>query len=196
MSIITRKLTLVGAYRGQTVALKAGDNAYEFTEGSLTITGPQPDVDNLSRFLGRCYQAYPDLSPELDAALAAIHGGEDAAETDEGTGGSDGLQPGGTDDDAGGAADQAPVPTGSGEDGAGDGDAPTGGEEHGSADQGDGQGPLVAALKQLDPNDDEHWTADGKPKMTAVEALMGRSDITRAQVNEALPGFNREAARG
>jgi hypothetical protein len=32
--------------------------------------------------------------------------------------------------------------------------------------------------------------------MSAIEAIMGRSDVTRAQVEAAAPGFNREAARG
>lgn len=196
MAIITRKLSLVGAYRGQTVTLKAGDTAYEFTEGSLTITGPQPDVENLSRYLERCYQAFPDPSPELDAAVAAIHGEGDAAETQQVTPGPDGVQPGGSDDHDGGASEPAPEPAGQADDGGADADPDAGEAEHGSADQGDGQSPLAAALKRLDPANDEHWTADGKPKMTAVEALLGRADVTRAQVDAALPGFNREAARG
>lgn len=197
MAIITRKLTLVGAYRGQTVTLKAGDTAYEFTEGSLTVTGPQPDVENLSRYLERCYQAFPDPSPELDAAVAAIHGEGDAAQTQQDAPGPDGVQPGGSDDPAGGASDPAPEPAGEAADGGGHDDAPGGDAEPGPAAEGDGhEGPVAAALKRLDPENDEHWTADGKPKMSALEALMGRADITRAQVDAAVPGFNREKARG
>lgn len=53
---------------------------------------------------------------------------------------------------------------------------------------------LVRALGQLDPKDDKHWTKDGKPAMTAVEAFYGASDITRADVSAAVPGLTRATA--
>lgn len=195
MSIITRKLTLVGAHRGKTIGLKAGDKVYQFTDGSMEVTGPSSDVDNLTKFLNRCYQAFPDPSRELDEAVAAIHGDGDAAEAEQDEPGAGDGDTGGAQDNAGGAGQPAPEPGGTAE-GGGHAEAQSGEAEPGRGDQGDGQSPIAAALSKLDPADDEHWTADGKPKMTALEAIMGRSDITRAQVDAAMPGFNREKARG
>lgn len=194
MSIITRKLTLVGAYRGQTVTFRAGTKEYEFKEGSMEISGPSTDVENLSKFLNRCYQAFPDPSRELDAAVAAIHGDGDAAQTDTTASGPGNGDPGGTKDDAGGAGDPAPEPKGTDEGGS-DAQPEPGAAEPGRPGEGDGQSPINQALSRLDPEDDEAWTADGKPKMSAIEAVMGRSDVTRAQVDAAAPGFDRDAAR-
>lgn len=193
MGIITRKLTLVGANEGKTIVFKAGTKEYEFTDGSMEVTGPSGDVDNLSKYLRRCYQAFPDPSHELDAARAALKEEADAGEADTAEPGPGDEHPGGADDDEGGAgAEPTQLPDADNGGGAAE---PEAGEAGAGDANGDGQSPIVSALKRLDPADDEHWTADGKPKMSALEALMGRADITRAQVDAAAPGFNREAAR-
>ncbi len=51
------------------------------------------------------------------------------------------------------------------------------------------------ALTSLDPDDDELWTIEGAPKMVSVEELVGTSEIKRADVDLAYPGFNRDVAR-
>lgn len=53
---------------------------------------------------------------------------------------------------------------------------------------------IVEALGQLDPSNDEHWTADGLPRMDVVEGIVGDKGITRQQVTQAKPGFSRAAA--
>lgn len=55
-----------------------------------------------------------------------------------------------------------------------------------------GDEQIKAALAELDHEDDEHWTNDGKPAMKAVEAILGRTDITRAQVTAADPELRRD----
>lgn len=50
---------------------------------------------------------------------------------------------------------------------------------------------ILEALRKLDPNNDNHWTADGLPKMETVTFLAGDSSITRHQVTETAPGFSR-----
>jgi hypothetical protein len=55
---------------------------------------------------------------------------------------------------------------------------------------------IQAALKQLDPKDDNQWTADGLPRIDAVRTLVGDQTISREDVNAAALGFNREAAGG
>lgn len=53
---------------------------------------------------------------------------------------------------------------------------------------------VVEALKLLDASNDEHWTSRGVPSVDAVSASLGRA-VTRAEIEEALPDFNRTAAK-
>lgn len=50
---------------------------------------------------------------------------------------------------------------------------------------------IRAALAQLDPKDDKHWTSDGAPRMDAVERLVG-ANVSRGDVRSAAPRFSRE----
>lgn len=56
-------------------------------------------------------------------------------------------------------------------------------------------GRLRKAINDLDPDDDAHWTAEGKPAIAAVTSLYGSTGVTRADVEAAAPGFNRTAAQ-
>lgn len=53
---------------------------------------------------------------------------------------------------------------------------------------------LAAAISLLDPENPDHWTADGKPKMAVLEEFTN-GNLTRAEVEEAFPEFNRDTAR-
>ena len=53
--------------------------------------------------------------------------------------------------------------------------------------------PLPAALAQLDPKNDEHWTADGQPVLAVLSDWTG-DKITRAGVKEIAPDLSRENA--
>jgi len=53
---------------------------------------------------------------------------------------------------------------------------------------------ILAAVTQLDPANDEHWTADGQPRLDAVENLLG-SDTSRKAVTNAAPEFTRGHAQ-
>lgn len=52
---------------------------------------------------------------------------------------------------------------------------------------------ILEAVRGLDPQDDEHWTADGLPRLDAVENLLG-SDVSRKAVTNAAPEFTRAVA--
>jgi hypothetical protein len=54
---------------------------------------------------------------------------------------------------------------------------------------------LKAALSQLDPGNDNHWTAEGLPRIETVRLLSQTPSLTREQLVEADPAFNREAAK-
>lgn len=49
---------------------------------------------------------------------------------------------------------------------------------------------IKAALGELDPANDAHWTSDGKPAMDAVNALLTAA-ITRKRLDEVAPEFVR-----
>lgn len=52
---------------------------------------------------------------------------------------------------------------------------------------------LVTTLRQLDPGNDNHWTADGSPRLETVKFMAGES-FTREQVTQTVPGFSRATA--
>lgn len=50
---------------------------------------------------------------------------------------------------------------------------------------------LIAVLDQLDRKNDQHWTDDGSPRISVVRELAKDDTITRALINETVPGFAR-----
>ncbi len=54
---------------------------------------------------------------------------------------------------------------------------------------------IRVASTKLDVDNDDHWTADGLPGLEAVHHFTGNQKIKRGNVTDALPDFNREAAR-
>ena len=57
---------------------------------------------------------------------------------------------------------------------------------------------IMVAVKKLDPSVDGHWVATGahkgKPKLQAVEEAYGKANLTRQDIEAAMPGWNRDAA--
>jgi hypothetical protein len=52
------------------------------------------------------------------------------------------------------------------------------------------------ALQKLDVSNDNHWTQDKQPRLETVKLNAADQSITREQVDEAFPGFNRATAPG
>jgi predicted nuclease with TOPRIM domain len=50
---------------------------------------------------------------------------------------------------------------------------------------------IRAALEQLNPKDNSAWTEVGLPKVEAVCVLVENNEVTRADIEAALPGFER-----
>ena len=48
------------------------------------------------------------------------------------------------------------------------------------------------ALELLNPKNNEHWTEMGLPKVEAVCQLVEDNEVTRADIEAALPGFTRQ----
>lgn len=53
---------------------------------------------------------------------------------------------------------------------------------------------ILEAVWGLNSHNSEHWTADGQPRLDAVENLLGGS-VTRKQVTDAAPNFTRTLAQ-
>ena len=54
---------------------------------------------------------------------------------------------------------------------------------------------ITSALKALDTGNDNHWTADGLPRLDTVKMLASDPTLTREKVADAAPGFTRAAAK-
>lgn len=176
MTVTRRTLVLRGHYAGKTVKL----GGQQFRSGRLELVGPVEDVENLTRYLGRCYQAEveePDGQHDIPPAAqpgapAAVHGG---------------IRPDGG---------QAPTPGAAARPGPA-GTAPSG--DPGLLPPRDGQEDtgirrLREAVSRLDSKNDTHWTSEGLPAVSAVEEKLGAGNVTRKDINAAAPGWNRERA--
>jgi hypothetical protein len=53
---------------------------------------------------------------------------------------------------------------------------------------------ILEALRKIDAANDNHWTADGQPRLDTVKMLAGNPAITRELVDAAAPGFTRVTA--
>jgi hypothetical protein len=55
---------------------------------------------------------------------------------------------------------------------------------------------ILEALSQLDPANNDHWTNDGLPNTGVVQRIANNQTIKRTDIQNARPGFDRDAARG
>jgi hypothetical protein len=54
---------------------------------------------------------------------------------------------------------------------------------------------IKTAVLKLDPENENHWTSMGLPRVDAVEEAYGKAGVTRGDINAAFPnGWNRDAA--
>lgn len=51
---------------------------------------------------------------------------------------------------------------------------------------------VVEALGKLDPTNDNHWTADGLPRIDTVRMFAGNQALTREAITAAIPNFSRQ----
>jgi hypothetical protein len=50
---------------------------------------------------------------------------------------------------------------------------------------------ITEVLKSLDHDDDTLWTAAGLPKVEVIQELTGDEDLSRKEIDEVAPGFER-----
>ena len=196
--ILSWDLVLTGHYRGKTIVLQG----FPFVDGRLELTGNEQSVHGVTKFLGKCYQAYPEHSAELAKAQARDRElyGESDIQAGEQRDADDTVSAGGV-RPAGSEPTPAVAVYGSGDGGSetwasgsfpdGDGHEDSGfpgGEDSSRADR------VSKALAQLDPANEDDWTALGLPAIAAVERYVGRAGVTRAMVDAVAPDMRRPTA--
>ncbi len=53
---------------------------------------------------------------------------------------------------------------------------------------------VTEALAKLDVNNDNHWTADGLPRIDTVRMIAGNQALTREMITAEMPEFSRQTA--
>lgn len=214
MTTMNVKMVLTGPYSGRDCVL----NGHRFEKGVCTLQGDPTALQSVITYLGRSYQAYPEGSEELEQArkrdrenkasrrkkkdgsrnevqssaergqaepVSGDSGEEHGPSSEEG-----GVHDGADDDSDAGQAELSP-------DGDGHEDARVSDESPQESQP--QRRPVNEKLRQvvvnLDPEVDDHWTGAGKPAMAAVEEAYGETGITRADVEAAAPGWNRDKAQ-
>lgn len=182
MSVVTRTVILTGAHAGKTIQL----GRYSFQDGRTKLIGPPSEVDSACVYIERNWEGYPEGHPLLESDDGKRNL-QEATERNKQHALSSGVQP----------------------NGAGTGEASTIlGSESGQGTAGtsaelaarDGSAPdvnlkLLAAVRGLDVDNDEHWTQDGKPAIAAIQNIYGQTGFARKDVDAVLPGFSRAIAK-
>ncbi len=192
------KLVLVGPRQGMNIVLQGR----EFVKGVHVLQGNPDILAGAVDYFGRCYNAHPEGSVAHKDALAqwevakkeASDGQRDlqsSPEPDAPEEVSGEVQP-----DGGGSAEVAADDSGPDDDSAtgtagsvpgGDGHADTRVPPQISPEQ---SGRIQEALSILDHSNDDHWTQDGKPAVSAVSEALGEN-VSRQVLDLVAPDFTR-----
>lgn len=211
----SRMFVLVGAHAGKTINL-GSQNQYPFVDGKMTVLDELETIDKVAVYIGRSYWAFEEGSKEMrvaEAILAAKDNPElqeeisNAATPDEALviarGGKNGVS---KSEAAPVERDSKPIssgtpPTTEGsfnkgtDDSGGDGNIDSGKDKLRTDGSGLRPEATLKALRDLNPENDEHWTVvDGLPRVDVINTMLG-TDLSRVDISDVLPGFNREVAR-
>lgn len=190
-------LKLHGHFAGKTVKL----GGVQFTEGVVKLFGPTPDVDGLINYLGKSYQALPVEEEKKDNGSGENEAFKGPRHTAEIPGN---IQPTGagpeteSSDDRAGADDtelngSGSLPSGNGHEDSRVSQAAERFEQTNSSKTEPVK--LIEVLKTLDPENPNHWTSQGQPRMDAICKFYGSEGLTRRDIEAVWPEFNRELAK-
>ena len=195
---MTVTFVAVGHYAGKNFLL---NSIHNFQNGEYEYTGSAESLSSLKRYFAS-FNIHMAGSKELAAAQEYINGVRDNTDSSEGSRQESGVS--GTDKQTSdGAGQEASTPvnesseTGSSEEEGGDSDSDGGGQEVSGSVHEVSQElnvVLVKAIMSLDPTNDDHWTAAGKPAMSAVEEAYGNAGVTREDVDNNAPDWDRDSA--
>lgn len=177
------RLVLQGPLAGHTGKLRQWD----FVDGVCTLHDLPENLEGIIKYLGLCYQAFPDgkrkkeITPEDRSALAAAlrkeakdgkrNVSEEALE-DEDTEVRGNVQP---DGEGGQSSSTGHISFGN------EGEAGGAGIQ---AEGDSGSSRLLRVIEELDPANSKHWTKSGDPSVFAVRTLMGDESINKGHLSE------------
>lgn len=194
---VTIEFERVGPYAKEPVRIEHKTQTYTILDGKITLRIRPEDEWSLSDKFA-AYSLFPKGSEVLKEAKEyyGVSSGNEASPSE--------VQGSQTEvsSDANGTGDKSVSEEGTngggGDDKSGQANAEPADNQGSEGNGGEFVSPnpkLQEAILQLNPALDKHWTNSGKPAMSAVEEIYGSSDITRRNVNEALPGWDREKAK-
>lgn len=195
------KYVLTGKNYGKTLKINPhAANPITFNNGVFEYPGRLENLQDLTRLLAS-YNAYPVPSEAYRDALIRDKelgiGQYGTGNSEKAVGGTvlggTGANGAGTTGESNGQGDGAAnsVPARQPVDAEGSA-APTGGLASLSPDTAK-NAAVIKAIRGLDPADDSHWTDEGLPMISKIEES-GFPGLTRQEVTEALPGWNRDLA--
>ena len=191
MAVVQKTFVLTGAMAGQTITL-GSKRQYPFVDGKMLCYDEMEVLDKVGHYIGRCWQAFPERSTELAEAQQrdkeAANGQRNLQA--QATSGEGNPVSGGT------SSSTARTPDRVTDVGGGDG----AGETRDTELHPNGSGPstedIVKALWSLDPDNDEHWIADGRPRVEVVNQLLDSVEFGRTEMAAAVPDYTRDVRRG
>lgn len=187
-------LYLHEAHEGKTIKL----SEYQFTDGKITLYGPSAEVDSLTKYLGRCFKAFPyepgkekdngsseipesrlpDVQPEIRAEerppeKVPANVGTDPVSADLDERGSNT------------SGDRHEDPR-----------LPSAVKRFNDTDTAKvDPEQLLEAMGKLDPDVKEHWRADGQPRIDAVAGLYGSEGLTRKDLLAVWPELTKDVKK-
>lgn len=211
---MAKRFTLVGPHAGQTIKL----GKYQFTNGVLVFPGSDKDAETLANILENFYSAYPDEKLEdaqarfeqalaesgmIRSAPAIVSEADDAA--------ADAAEKARLEAEAKQKAETEAAEKAAAEKKAADEaaeakakaeaeEAAKKAAEDAAAAAALGEGgsgepkTLAEVIQDLDPANEDHWSARGLPAVEAVSKLFGK-DVSRADIEAAAPDYTRAAAK-
>lgn len=194
LQTIDLKYKIVGPDAGKTISYSKG--AYKFVDGYMSIVVREDLADKykgLTRLLAKSYNAHPTGSKALERAEEEWAANPLNTKGVKNAGGSKpkaGKAKADASDDDNGGDDEAGAGTKGHKAESGDVDGTSGGKGDVSGEE---ELTLEGALDKLDPEDDAHWTKTGLPNLKVLGEWLGTT-VSRGEIEEAVPGFNREMA--
>jgi len=180
------KLYLAGPHAGKDITFQG----VRFVSGIAEV---RAEDEGLVRYMGRCYQAFPEGSPELAQALANFGGGEiyhGISNVPEHVAG-DSVEA----ESSGKKSAQKAAVDKPADDESSSGASGSVAEGDGQKDAGLGLADMIRkGCLQLDPDNPDHWAgAGGLPTATAMYSVCPRKDVSRKAI--AKHGLTREQVR-
>lgn len=209
--VMQYEFRLFGPRKGQTLLL----NGHQFIKGVCTLMQSSDNMGNAARVFSY-YMAFARGTPEYDEALAAEEAKHGTGEIfEKAVEGINSTVSAGVQSDGRGSPEESAVP-GTGDvitdrsDSAGS-DSSRDGYEHAGVSKfpedanyraeepaSSVNNEITVAVMKLDPEIDSHWVLTGahkgKPKLQAVEDAYGKANLTRQDLEAAMPGYDRKAA--